>query len=226
MDLDETQGKHRIARSAQQFFEKYDLDGNAQLDFSELKNAFKKMGLQVSDQELTGIINQYDQDSDGTIGLPEFKDMAQSAWLVGQLFTNDVPSDGPGFNKNGKGFNILVKEKVGEKEEEEALKEVVRIGGHIVIISMGSELSQILAIVQQLRTPCLPEALLDIPIVILDDTDLDPNLAIQVEGLQHLRRMLAKLDSVFYVQGSALKLDTLVRIGADQCSKILIKSGY
>jgi hypothetical protein len=184
------------------------------------------MGLQVSDQELTGIINQYDQDSDGTIGLPEFKDMAQSAWLVGQLFTNDVPSDGPGFNKNGKGFNILVKEKVGEKEEEEALKEVVRIGGHIVIISMGSELSQILAIVQQLRTPCLPEALLDIPIVILDDTDLDPNLAIQVEGLQHLRRMLAKLDSVFYVQGSALKLDTLVRIGADQCSKILIKSGY
>jgi hypothetical protein len=149
-----------------------------------------------------------------------------SAWLHG-FIAMEKPgdlNDGQDFSSTGQGFNILNLGLKNNKSEEQMLKEVVHRGGHIIIISMGSEQSQILAIVKQLRAACLPETLLNTPIVILDDT----NLTVKEDSarqLRQLRSVFAKLEGVVYVQGSALKLDTIVRIGADQCSKIVIISG-
>jgi hypothetical protein len=77
MDLDESRGKDTITQSAKLFFEKHDLDGDAQLDISELKDAFQKLGLMMSDKEVTDIISEHDHDCNGSINLAEFQVLVQ-----------------------------------------------------------------------------------------------------------------------------------------------------
>jgi len=127
MDLDESRGKYTITQSAKQFFEKYDVDGDAQLDISELQDAFQKLGLMLSDKEVTDIINEHDHDCDGSINLAEFQALVQSAWLHGWIAMAQPGklSDGQDFSSTGQGFNILNLGLENNKSEEQMLKEVV-----------------------------------------------------------------------------------------------------
>jgi len=108
---------------------------------------------------------------------------------------------------------------------EEDLAEIVEQGGHIVVVGMGQKdmigledgalLPQLTTIIRQLRTPFLPEALLSVPIVILYDYEIKEKVQAFVKGYKKL----------VYVQGSPLKLRSLLKVGADRCTKMLIVSG-
>ena len=108
----------------------------------------------------------------------------------------------------------------GEKvTNEDELLDIVEEGGHIVVVGMGREegalLPQLTTIIRQLRTPFLPEALLQVPIVLLYDYQIR----------EKVQKFFAGFKRLVYVQGSPLRLRSLLKVGADRCSKMLIVSG-
>jgi len=105
-----------------------------------------------------------------------------------------------------------------EKKEEE-LQRIVDDGDHIVVVGMGLQegalVPQLTTIIRQLRTPILPESLLTVPIVILYDYEVK----------EKVQKYLATHKNLVYVKGSPLKLRSLLKVGVDRCSKMLIVSG-
>jgi hypothetical protein len=79
----------------------------------------------------------------------------------------------------------------------------------------GAILPHLITIIRQLRTPVLPESLLNIPIVLLYDYRIGEKVEKFIKGYKRL----------VYVQGSPLKLKSLLKVGTDRCSKMLIVSG-
>jgi hypothetical protein len=102
---------------------------------------------------------------------------------------------------------------------EDDLLDIVEEGGHIVVVGMGREpgalLPQLTTIIRQLRTPFLPESLLQVPIVVLYD----------YQPREKVSKFFESYKRLVYVQGSPLRLRSLLKVGADRCSKMLIVSG-
>ena len=53
-------------------FDLFDVDGSGEIDFKELKAAFKALGFQVPKAELQKMFNDVDTDGSGQIGFDEF----------------------------------------------------------------------------------------------------------------------------------------------------------
>ena len=53
-------------------FRVFDRDGNGYISASDLKNVMMNLGEELSDEEVTELINKADTDGDGQIGLVEF----------------------------------------------------------------------------------------------------------------------------------------------------------
>jgi hypothetical protein len=102
---------------------------------------------------------------------------------------------------------------------EDDLLDIVEEGGHIVVVGMGREpgalLPQLTTIIRQLRTPFFPEALLHVPIVVLYD----------YLPREKVSKFFGSYERLVYVKGSPLRLRSLLKVGADRCSKMLIVSG-
>ncbi|EKX32213.1 hypothetical protein GUITHDRAFT_148767 [Guillardia theta CCMP2712] len=97
-------------------------------------------------------------------------------------------------------------------------EEIVKRGNHIVIIGLdntGSLFPQITSTVRQLRTQVLPTPMTSIPITILYERPVSSKIL----------EFLAEHTNVVYIQGSPLKLRSLIRAGVDRCAKLLVISG-
>lgn len=71
--------ENRIKQKVADLFKHYDKDNNGYLDQQEIKIAIKEMnehlellGLTLSDEDIQGMINRSDKDSDGKISIEEF----------------------------------------------------------------------------------------------------------------------------------------------------------
>jgi len=104
-------------------------------------------------------------------------------------------------------------------DNEDDLLDIVEEGGHIVVVGMGREpgalLPQLTTIIRQLRTPFFPEALLHVPIVVLYD----------YLPREKVSKFFGSYERLVYVKGSPLRLRSLLKVGVDRCSKMLIVSG-
>ncbi|EOD08663.1 hypothetical protein EMIHUDRAFT_60781, partial [Emiliania huxleyi CCMP1516] len=53
-------------------FEEFDTDGSGSLEVKELQQALARLGVETSSDAARRILDKFDKDGDGTIGLDEF----------------------------------------------------------------------------------------------------------------------------------------------------------
>lgn len=56
-------------------FKSFDVDDNDEIDATNLKNAFTKLGKAISDEDVRTIMQEHDVNKDGKISLQEFEQM-------------------------------------------------------------------------------------------------------------------------------------------------------
>ena len=108
-------------------FDLFDADKSGQIDFKELKAAFKALGFQVPKEELKKMFNDVDTDGSGEIEFPEFlqmmtartkKETREEIDKVHKLF---APEGGAITHAN----LVRVAKELGEAMTEEELKEMI-----------------------------------------------------------------------------------------------------
>ena len=69
-----------------------DLDGNSNISLSELDSLLRsvKRQLRMSDNEISKLVNETDQDEDGTIGIEEFLNMIEIDNIEGRSNKRDI----------------------------------------------------------------------------------------------------------------------------------------
>merc|ERR1712232_1356904 len=72
--------KNRLDERCEKVFKEMDLDGSGNIDLSELTTAAKKIGLELSPEEVEEMLATADHDDDKTISLPEFKHLMEHEW--------------------------------------------------------------------------------------------------------------------------------------------------
>ncbi|KAG2497593.1 hypothetical protein HYH03_004339 [Edaphochlamys debaryana] len=63
-------------------FAMFDKDGDGTVSTKELHDVFDQLGIQISDDQVCELVNNYDIDNDGTMTLPEFCVLMAKANLV------------------------------------------------------------------------------------------------------------------------------------------------
>lgn len=71
LDLSEVMSDKKL----QSLFKTFDLDGNGEITKEEMRKAFSKICLTISEEEIDEIFQMHDHDSNGTIDINEFKRM-------------------------------------------------------------------------------------------------------------------------------------------------------
>lgn len=97
-------------------FEKFDRNRSGRLDFKELREALKAMGLDVSSQQAAGILARYDTNRSGVLSLDEF------STLVGRLREVQAESISTEMRQAFARFDRNRSGKLDYKELREALK--------------------------------------------------------------------------------------------------------
>ena len=97
-------------------FEKFDRNRSGKLDYKELREALKAMGLDVSSQQSAEILAQYDTNRSGVLGLDEF------ANVVGRLRQFQAEGISPEMRQTFARFDRNRSGKLDYKELREALK--------------------------------------------------------------------------------------------------------
>jgi calcium-dependent protein kinase len=67
--------KYLTKAKIEALFKSFDVDDNDFIEPDNLKNAFTKLGKQISDQDIKIIMNAHDENKDGKISLQEFENM-------------------------------------------------------------------------------------------------------------------------------------------------------
>jgi len=75
-----------------EIFDEFDEDKGGSIDSEELQNALKKMGQDLSMQEVHDLIVEIDENGDGEVDFDEFKVMATKSWFVNAFQSKLVDS--------------------------------------------------------------------------------------------------------------------------------------
>ncbi len=59
-------------KSLKQIFEEFDADGSGKISLLEFKNAFRKLGIGLTSQDIDYLVNYCDKDRDGEVDYEEF----------------------------------------------------------------------------------------------------------------------------------------------------------
>eukprot|EP01083_Nonionella_stella_P274506 931843_1 len=81
MDIDDISGGLK-QDDMKQIFDEFDEDCGGSIDGQELQNALKKMGQELSMEEINELIVEIDEDENGEVDFDEFKQMASKNWFV------------------------------------------------------------------------------------------------------------------------------------------------
>ena len=99
-------------------FDLFDVDGSGEIDFKELKAAFKALGFQVPKAELQKMFNDVDTDGSGQIGFDEFV----------QMMTAKTKMDTRGSGRISFGELKAVAKELGESMTDDELQSMLAHG--------------------------------------------------------------------------------------------------